>query len=384
MPSIWIGDKDITKELSKKSMAILIYIIFSKGKTAGREELLAIFWKESDPKAGRYNLRHNLWNIRRVFRKCGFDSEWLEADNHHIKVIESALFQVDTERLFLKTKTRDNQMTAISDASIQRIIDAYSGEFLDRFYLSDCEEFNDWVYYKREDYQRQYIELLTSIRESCQLEKRYALVISILKRQTKFMPYDEAVHYMLIKAMYEHGSSQNAMKFYERYKKRLREELNVAPEESLTTLFNDMKASTQKKMMAQMKENKVVLKLCNNPFHSIEYMYLSELLDEISKQIDDEKLNAFNDYYWMDLSRINSQVKKYIKSNKSIKDILTESTEKIRVFKALYELLKFIANDYALIVLIDRDLILDPYSREFFDQLSEVRFIECVVAENSF
>lgn len=55
----------VTTKLSAKSLAILCFLVCHEQRRASREKLASMLWSESYETA-TYNLRYNLWNIKKV------------------------------------------------------------------------------------------------------------------------------------------------------------------------------------------------------------------------------------------------------------------------------------------------------------------------------
>ena len=61
----FVSGKPVTTRLSAKSLAILVFLICHEQRRVTREKLASMFWAESYDTA-TYNLRYNLWNIKKV------------------------------------------------------------------------------------------------------------------------------------------------------------------------------------------------------------------------------------------------------------------------------------------------------------------------------
>lgn len=61
---IYYRGEDITTRLSSKSVAIIMYLVENYNKKITREKISDLLWAEKYENSG-YNLRYNLWNIKK-------------------------------------------------------------------------------------------------------------------------------------------------------------------------------------------------------------------------------------------------------------------------------------------------------------------------------
>lgn len=68
--SIRLGERDIAGELSKKSVGLIAYLLCAPGRQISKDTLRDLFWIDAGDKAA-YNLRFNLWNIKKHIPQAG-------------------------------------------------------------------------------------------------------------------------------------------------------------------------------------------------------------------------------------------------------------------------------------------------------------------------
>ena len=57
---------NITDKLSSKSQALIAILMTKKRLRCSRKELIGYLWPESSEEAAKYNLRFNLWQLRKT------------------------------------------------------------------------------------------------------------------------------------------------------------------------------------------------------------------------------------------------------------------------------------------------------------------------------
>ena len=57
---------DVSGQISSKSAAILALILMNSSRQMRRSDLIGFLWGESEDDAAKYNLRFNLWQIKKT------------------------------------------------------------------------------------------------------------------------------------------------------------------------------------------------------------------------------------------------------------------------------------------------------------------------------
>ena len=56
----------LDKQLSTKAQGLIYLLIAHKGKFLSREKIMTYLWPDSSEDAARYNLRYNLWQLKKL------------------------------------------------------------------------------------------------------------------------------------------------------------------------------------------------------------------------------------------------------------------------------------------------------------------------------
>ena len=87
--------KDITTQLGSKACALIFLLMESKGKGLSREKIIAYLWPDSKEEAARYNLRYNLWEIKKIIKEDADGNLFLLSDNNTCKINENYAYGCD-------------------------------------------------------------------------------------------------------------------------------------------------------------------------------------------------------------------------------------------------------------------------------------------------
>lgn len=211
---------EVTSILSQpKRLALLVYLAAAKpGGLKRRDTLLGLFWPESDETKARNALSQSLSFLRRNLSDASIISRGTE--------------EVGFAPFTIRTDLEDFD-TAIAEERWGDALDLYGGGFMQGFHLGGAWGFGDWVDGERERLQeaaagaawalaKEQIGRGTLVDAERNAQKALALVWS-----------DETPVADFIESMAKAGDRAAALRFYEKFREKLWDELEVEP--SLTT-----------------------------------------------------------------------------------------------------------------------------------------------------
>jgi DNA-binding SARP family transcriptional activator len=121
---------------------------------------------------------------------------------------------------------------------------AYHGEFVEGFSLPDSPPFEEWLRQQREQFARQFIEMLRALGTYHQWGGDYERSIVYTRRQLQLEPWDEEAHRRLMRLLFLSDRRSLALAQYETCCRLLREELGIAPEHETTDLYERIRTET--------------------------------------------------------------------------------------------------------------------------------------------
>ncbi|HEV2900599.1 MAG TPA: alpha/beta fold hydrolase [Pseudaminobacter sp.] len=207
----------------RKAAALLIFLAEAGGPVA-RETAATLLWPEADEGTARARLRRTLYKIRVAFR-----SEIVAASSTTLSLQPALSVEVDT-RTFEHACDRGSLETAVS---------TYRGDFLTGFALQDCQEFEEWVFFRREALRSRLTQALERLIETqiAAGEARTAVVHAT--RLLGLDPLSESAHRHLIRALLAAGDRAAAERQLEASARQLREELGVALDPATLALLQE-------------------------------------------------------------------------------------------------------------------------------------------------
>lgn len=207
-------------------LALLALLAASPSRGRSRETLLALLWPERDAGHARKLLNQSVYVLRRALGEEAILSAGEE-------------LRLDAGRVRCDVVAFEEALAA---GERERAVALYSGPFLDGFHLDGALEFERWQERARArlaDARAAALEELAAEAES-QGDRREAT--RWWKLRAAQDPYDARVALRLVQALARGGNLAAALREADRYRDRLREELEIEPPEEMDALVERLRA----------------------------------------------------------------------------------------------------------------------------------------------
>ncbi len=217
-PTVQVNGKTLSFR-TKKAEALFYYLLVKK--QASRDQLVYLLWSEEEEGTAKKNLRNALYNIRRAFNE-----NILQTPGKSIVMLNPEI-NIDCD-LYSFLKGDKNSTTA------------YSGEFLQGFYVKGCREFDEWLQTAREDYKNSYIAILYSQLEEASKENKIETIEYLCRLLIAEDPYDERAYKILLKGCINAGAFNKGVAYYKRLAEILQRELGIEPDNEAQALYKEL------------------------------------------------------------------------------------------------------------------------------------------------
>ncbi len=214
-----------------KRAALLTYLaIATPHGFHRRDTLLALLWPELDHEHARLALRQALYLIRRSVT----DGAIVSPGDGQVGLDRDAFWcdAVAFEQL-------------LDDGRLEEALTLYRGELLAGFHLSGCLEFERWLEEERRRLKDRSAEAAWSLAEQAVTEGRTAQAARWSRRALACSPSDEGVLRRVIELLDRAGDRAGAIREYEAFAKRLREDYEAEPAPETTSLMESVRAREQ-------------------------------------------------------------------------------------------------------------------------------------------
>jgi DNA-binding SARP family transcriptional activator len=202
-----------------------------------KEQIGLAFW----PEASTAQLRNNFHVTLHRLRKALGHADWITLAHERYRVDPSAIASFDViifekgARAALEL-ARGNDAGAV--AGLEHATSQYRGELL------DGEPAGDWHIPHRDRLQQLYVECLMALGEAHTTQQRHVKAIEAYRRVlARDGIHEDAVRALMI-AGEQSGDRGAAIKLYDRFAERLRQELKATPSAETTAIYRRLKAET--------------------------------------------------------------------------------------------------------------------------------------------
>lgn len=356
-----LDGKSILDSISQKGLGILVYLATNNGKNIERDQLASIFWPDSSEEASRYNLRYNLWNLRKLLNK---------ADEIILGDKTSCLVASESLKLDIEEFDNNIEESTFTLESLERARFLYRGDFLEKFFIKECLEFNDWIFFQKEEYQRKYYNMIIYLSDSYYENREYAKGIELLRELLIINPLDEKIYIKLIEFSLAMGDRVSAFKIYYKCSEILREELNISPSKETKEAYYKIQNYIEHDIGVVSKksydEGKIILgdkfekeeleKLVidvKTYKNSHSYHAMGLVLKNLLRAYERLTNKDFSAYYFMDLSILDTSALKYtgvenrfLNNKKLIDNKLYSSLLELLTYMSKFRNIELIIDDF--------------------------------------
>lgn len=211
-----------------KRVALLAYLVLARPRGFQRRDvLLAFFWPESDVTHARDALNQSLRFLRRFLGK-----------NVLISRGDGEL-GVDTTRLWSDAVAFEQRIAAGDDAEA---LSLYQGKLLEGGLISETPDFEHWLDTERARLHEMACNAAGRLTARCEAAGDLTGGLQWARRALGLSPYDEAVFRHLLELLDRSGDRASAVREYEAFADRLREELEVEPSPETRAVVETIRA----------------------------------------------------------------------------------------------------------------------------------------------
>lgn len=219
---------------SKKLWTLFQYLVTFHDREISQNELLEALWEDesSDNPAGA--LKTQMHRLRAMLSELGYEGEIIINTRGTYALNNSIDFSIDAEEfeeLCKKGQRAEGEKEKME--YFRRAITVYKGDFLPKISLER------WVVPINTYYRALYIK---TVHLACDLmynQGRLHDVADICRKAIIIDPYDEPLHYNLIKVLAELGDQQNAKAAYKYVTDLFYNKFGVNPSDELMSLYNE-------------------------------------------------------------------------------------------------------------------------------------------------
>lgn len=228
----YAGD-DLTGKLGTKAVAMIYLLIANKGRYVPKDKLMLYLWPESSQEAARYNLRYNLWNLKKNLPELEGQT-LIQADKDSCVLNKD--YPMVCDLWIIKELQEDT-------ASLEELIHARSlfcGDIMEGWYLKNCNEFNELILFDRMICENRRTKILAALSKRYEQEENLNKALEILREEATIEPDNETLALHIMEVYAESGNRAAAINYYRSFKASLWNNLKIEPDERLTAYCENL------------------------------------------------------------------------------------------------------------------------------------------------
>lgn len=221
----------IPDKLGKKALSFLQYLIVNHGRSISSEELIEVFWPETDRGNPANSLKNMLFKTRKVLKDMFPGQEKLLATLQGCYAWDGAVTLILDSEEFEKLCLSVRKQSGKPDIEeLLRAASLYKGAFL-------AGNDSDWAVSLRRYYQTLYLDLCRLLLPLLQKEERWIEIISTCEQAFAAGASTEIFPEYQMQALIAIGQPEQAIEVYRTFREMFWEEFEIAPGEQLEQLY---------------------------------------------------------------------------------------------------------------------------------------------------
>lgn len=306
---IEFGDK-----LGNKTIALICLLVLNEKRYLSREKIIGYLWPDSNAEAAKYNLRYNLWLIKKNIEPDKNGQQFLCVDNDCCSINKDYEFKCDIfDILNFKPSSSD---------TIDRMLklkQLFRGDLLEGCYFNKCDELNELIIFERINFEQRKVKVLKRLVELYENENNYDSCIEIINEILEIEPYDEEMVLKILDIYIKCGKQVAAITYYNNFSNLLAGSLGISPSYELRNKYkeirltlsdcNDDLSSEDKHSRVSDKKNiHSEIKILSDCIKNIDYFWMSSVVGEITTAVDKSHINKLSKREILDLGYIQSDI----------------------------------------------------------------------------
>lgn len=213
-----------------RPLALLVYLaVAHAGQYSRRDSLVGLFWAETGQEQARASLRRLIHTIRRTL-----GPDIIEARGDEEVRVNAAALWCDAAEC----------SACFTDGRLNRAIDLYKGPIMPGFVLAGARGFQDWIDMARRQLNREAVKAAVKLAEAHVAANEHSLAGDLAQFVTVIAPDFDDEHQLrkLLRILHRQGNRAAALRLFEDFSRRLREDYDAAPAAETRNLICEIRS----------------------------------------------------------------------------------------------------------------------------------------------
>lgn len=221
---------DVSDRISSKAAAIIALVLMKESRQMRRSDIINFLWGESGDDAAKYNLRFNLWQIKKAFVQEDGESLFI-VSKEHVKVNPKFRFLCDILEI-----EQANPDAIDSTQELERLLSLFRGEFFENCYLHNCENFLEHIILRRYYMENRRLAIYHRLIQLTYQNNLYDDCLNAISACEEIDPYNESIVKIRLEILIQRGAWRDAAKYYQIFYSRLLQDVGTEPSQELQEL----------------------------------------------------------------------------------------------------------------------------------------------------
>jgi TolB-like protein/Tfp pilus assembly protein PilF len=211
------GDRLGAAATQRRCLALLALLARAGPAGLSRERILVYLWPEAEADRAGHRLTQLLYLLRRDLH-----ADALFLGSSELRLNPAAI-----------STDLDDFRGAIERGDFQAASAAYTGPFLDGFFVDEAPEFERWVEEQREEYRRRLLGVLEALATGAARRGDLAAAAEWWRRLAAADPFSARIAVAYMEAAAAAGDRAAALQYARAYEELIREELDASPDPAI-------------------------------------------------------------------------------------------------------------------------------------------------------
>lgn len=309
--------KIIEDQLGNKASALVCLLVLNDKRYLSRDKIIGYLWPDSNQEAAKYNLRYNLWLIKKNIGEDKNGNPFLKVDNDCCCINKNFEFECDIFDI-MKFKPSEND----SVESILKLKKLFRGDLLEGCYFNKCDEFNNLIIYERINFEQRKVKILKRLADLYENEDCYEECTEAINEILEIEPFDEEMVLKLLDIHSKNGKRASAIAYFNNFCNKLACSLGIPPSNELRNKYNEIRLSLcdnnepeNSLLSSTVSANLQIsskVKITSRCMKNIDYFWISDVVGKIADMADEHTINNLSVKEIMDLGHIQENIMKYV------------------------------------------------------------------------
>lgn len=363
--------KGIEDKLGNKAIALIALLVLNERRYLSREKIIGYLWPDSNIDAAKYNLRYNLWLIKKNIAEDKNHNLFLKVDNDCCSVNKDYEFKCDIIDIMKFKPSGEDSVD-----SILKLKKQFRGDLLEGCYFNKCDEFNDLIIYERINFEQRKVRILQRLVEIYENDKRYEDCIEVLNEILEIEPYDEKMVLKLMDIYQKSGKRAVAINYFNKFSYSLSCSLGINPSNELKNKYNEIKMAESSNQFSDEINNNVTkketdLKIVSYCIKNVKYFWMADIIGKIIDCDVEDCICQLSQKQLIDLSCIQSDVLKFCNEHISITH--DYKINDVCIINSFIKLLETVCRERSMTILILNYGDIDEISANIVEYLRKIQ-----------